>query len=105
MKELKISEYSFHEFLQSFQTAVIEGYRLDLDSNERFPQSYGSHKEVTLVLSESNPVLILPTVPVTGEALEVIKETVENLTSDTETQEELLKVTTEVTPVKTRKGK
>lgn len=57
MKELNISEYSFHEFLQRFQTAVIEGYRLDLDSNERFPQSYGSHKEVTLVLPEEEPVV------------------------------------------------
>jgi hypothetical protein len=52
MKELKISEFSFHEFLSTFQEAVIDGYRLDLDSNERFPQKYGSHLEVTLVQPE-----------------------------------------------------
>lgn len=53
MKELKISEYSFHEFLSTFQQAVIDGFRLDLDSNERFPQKFGSHMEVTLVTPEA----------------------------------------------------
>jgi len=53
MKELKISEYSFHDFLSAFQQAVIDGFRLDLDSNERFPQKYGSHMEVTMVVPEA----------------------------------------------------
>lgn len=53
MKELKISEYSFHEFLSAFQQAVIDGFRLDLDSNERFPQKYGSHMEVTMIVPEA----------------------------------------------------
>lgn len=53
MKELKISEYSFHEFLSTFQQAVIDGFRLDLESNERFPQKFGSHMEVTLVTPEA----------------------------------------------------
>ena len=41
MKELMINEYSFHEFLASFQEAVIDGWRLDLSSNELFPQRFG----------------------------------------------------------------
>ena len=91
MKELKISEYSFHEFLQSFQTAVIEGYRLDLDSNERFPQKFGSHMEVTLVVPEA----VLPQVTLQTEPQSVVTEeqSVPEVNSET------------VTTVKTRKGK
>ena len=91
MKELKISEYSFHEFLQSFQTAVIDGYRLDLDSNERFPQKYGSHMEVTLVVPEDAFV---------GESDEGLDKVV--------FQSPVTEVPVEVSqeqPVKTRKGK
>ena len=91
MKELKISEYSFHEFLQSFQTAVIEGYRLDLDSNERFPQKFGSHMEVTLVVPEA----VLPQVTLQTEPQSAVTEeqSVPEVNSET------------VTTVKTRKGK
>lgn len=38
-----IEEYSFHDFLAKFQEAVISGYRLNLESNDLFPQKYGSH--------------------------------------------------------------
>lgn len=46
---LKIEEYSFHEFLASFQQAVLEGYRLDLDTNDNFPVKYGDFLTVVLV--------------------------------------------------------
>lgn len=81
MKELKISEYSFHEFLSTFQQAVIDGFRLDLDSNERFPQKFGSHMEVTLVTPE-----------------EVLTEEVPEAVANPEAE-------AEVPVVKTRKGK
>lgn len=81
MKELKISEYSFHEFLSAFQQAVIDGFRLDLDSNERFPQKYGSHMEVTLVTPEA-----------------VLTEEVPEAVANPEAE-------AEVPVVKTRKGK
>ena len=45
----RIEEYSFAEFLNDFQKAVLDGYRLDLESNDNFPQKYGSHLTVTLV--------------------------------------------------------
>jgi hypothetical protein len=66
MQELKISEYSFHEFLSAFQEAVIDGFRLDLESNERFPQKYGSHLEVTLVQP-------LPYVPLSDVQAEIVE--------------------------------
>lgn len=49
----RIEEYSFAEFLNDFQTAVLDGYRLDLESNDNFPQKYGSHLTVTLVEAEA----------------------------------------------------
>ena len=45
----RIEEYSFAEFLKYFEQAVLDGYRLDLESNDNFPQKYGSHLTVTLV--------------------------------------------------------
>ena len=48
-----IEEYSFHEFLDKFQQAVLEGYRLDLESNERFPQRFGTLSTVILIKEET----------------------------------------------------
>jgi hypothetical protein len=59
---LTIEEYSFHEFLDKFQTAVLDGYRLDLESNERFPQRFGTLSTVILVkenLAEEKVVEVL----------------------------------------------
>ncbi len=47
-QRLSINEYSFHEFLVQFQRAVLQGYRLNLDTNETFPQKYGDHLSVIL---------------------------------------------------------
>ena len=47
--ELLIEDYSFANFLLRFQEAVVDGYRLDLESNERFPQKFGDHLTVTVV--------------------------------------------------------
>ena len=61
IKETKfVEDYVFHEFLLRFQTAVQEGFVLDLDSNERFPQKFGSHLTVTLVKLEDEPELAFP---------------------------------------------
>lgn len=96
----QISEYSFHEFLQAFQDAVIEGYRLDLESNDHFPQKFGSHMEVTLVIPEAvlpQSNLVVEKQPLQPQELtpeqKTIVEAVPEVTSET------------VTPVKTRKGK
>lgn len=53
---LKIEEYEFGAFLQAFQDAVLQGYVLDLDSNEHYPQKWGSMMEVTLVSTNFQPV-------------------------------------------------
>jgi hypothetical protein len=53
---LKVEEYSFHEFLATFQQAVLEGYRLDLETNDNFPVKYGDFLSVVLV-PQTNVVL------------------------------------------------
>lgn len=45
---LKIEAYSFAEFLTEYQEAVLNGYSLDLDTNEHFPQKYGDYLFVIL---------------------------------------------------------
>lgn len=45
---LKIEAYSFAEFLSEYQEAVLNGYTLDLETNEHFPQKYGDHLFVIL---------------------------------------------------------
>ena len=83
-----INEYSFHEFLASFQEAVIDGWRLDLSSNELFPQRYGSHLSTGMVKPdvEKQP-------PELTTEQQAVLEAVPEVTSDA------------VTPTKTRKGK
>lgn len=46
--DLKIEEYNFADFLLAFQKAVLEGFYLDLDSNEYYPQKFGDHLYVIL---------------------------------------------------------
>lgn len=52
MTNKTIEAYELHLFLQAFQEAVIEGYRLDLTTNENFPQKFGGHMYVNLVTPE-----------------------------------------------------
>lgn len=54
--DLKIEEYEFGDFLREFQEAVQEGYVLDLQSNDRYPQKYGSYLSVTLVSTNYQPL-------------------------------------------------
>lgn len=45
---LTIEAYSFADFLTEFQEAVLNGFYLDLETNEYFPQKYGDHLFVVL---------------------------------------------------------
>lgn len=74
---LKIEEYEFGAFLQAFQDAVLQGYVLDLDSNEHYPQKWGSAMEVTLVSTNFQPVEELP-----EDGPEAIKELLEKELGD-----------------------
>lgn len=60
----RVEEYSFDAFLVEFQQAVLDGYRLDLTSNENFPQKFGSHMVVTLVEATEAPVVEVPQEPI-----------------------------------------
>ena len=73
---LTIEEYSFHEFLDKFQTAVLDGYRLDLESNERFPQRFGTLS--TVILVKENPA--------EEKAVEVSSDETQTLESSDKTQ-------------------
>lgn len=46
---VRIEEYSFAEFLQSFQTCVLDDYRLDVQTNDNFPQKFGDYMTAILV--------------------------------------------------------
>ncbi len=70
---LKIEEYEFGAFLQAFQDAVLEGYVLDLDSSEHYPQKFGTMMEVTLVSTNFQPV---------EEKVEEVQEVEEKVTTE-----------------------
>lgn len=72
----RIEEYSFAEFLKYFEKAVLDGYRLDLESNDNFPQKYGSHLTVTLVEAD-----VVPDV-VPDEADAIVAEVVADVVPD-----------------------
>lgn len=60
---LTIEAYSFADFLTEFQEAVLNGFYLDLETNEYFPQKYGDHLFVVLrgeneVVAEKEPVVV-----------------------------------------------
>lgn len=38
----RIEAYSIAEFVQQVQQAIREGYELDLDTNENYPQQFGT---------------------------------------------------------------
>lgn len=70
---LKIEEYEFGAFLQAFQDAILEGYVLDLDSSENYPQKFGTMMEVTLVSTNFQPVETTEEV-IQEDSSEAIKE-------------------------------
>lgn len=41
-EELRIENYSLWEFCSALEKAILQGYTLDLDSNEGFPQQIGT---------------------------------------------------------------
>lgn len=54
--DLRIEEYEFGAFLQAFQDAILNGYVLDLETNDHYPNKFGSFMEVTLVSTNYQPV-------------------------------------------------
>lgn len=55
MKTKLIEDYSLGAFLKAVVDAVAEGYELDLESNERAPQSFGGYYYVVLVDKDEEP--------------------------------------------------
>ena len=42
MQVKQIETYSLYEFCQAVEQAVLDGYRFDFESNERFPTQFGT---------------------------------------------------------------
>lgn len=53
---LKIEEYEFGAFLMEVQKAFEQGFVLDLETNDHYPQKFGNMMEVTLVSTNFKPV-------------------------------------------------
>lgn len=84
--DLKIEEYEFGDFLREFQEAVQEGYVLDLQSNDRYPQKYGSYLSVTLVSTNYQPLTEVDAesqVVAPAEAEEQLAEAMSEVTEET----------------------
>lgn len=54
--DLLIEDFNFGDFLAQFQQAVLDGYELDLVSNDRYPQKFGDHLYVILKPTQWEPV-------------------------------------------------
>lgn len=76
--KLKIEEYEIGAFLGAIQAAFDRGYRLDLETNEHYPQKFGSMLEVTLVM----PLKATPVV----ESTEPVQQVTEEVTEETQPQ-------------------
>jgi hypothetical protein len=49
MSTLRIQAFSFLEFMQLVQDAVVQGYRMDFDSNDNCPQRFGNTYECGMI--------------------------------------------------------
>jgi len=52
---IKVQAYSLAEALQQAQDGIIMGYTIDLESNEGYPQQFGSMITFTLVKTTEEP--------------------------------------------------
>lgn len=77
---LRIEAYSFAEFLQEYQEAVLNGYSLDVETNEHYPVKYGDYLTVTLVSDQWKIDKETPEVVQAENTTEEIVETVEVVT-------------------------
>lgn len=101
---LAITEFTLHDFMDKFQAAILEGYRLNLNKNETFPQRFGALLEVILELPEEktaeemqqeDSLLAMPL----GSLLEALKDGVPEVDTQVPPKEET-PVETPVVPPK-----
>lgn len=50
---LKVVGYGFHDFIRDLEQGFEQGYRLDFESNENYPQQIGSLYTAQLVSKKS----------------------------------------------------
>ena len=83
----RIETYSLHEFCQEVQAAIKDGFSFDFESNENFPQNYGTLLTCGLVkVSEKlNTEEVVTETEETVTQTEQTEEVVQN-TEQTETE-------------------
>jgi len=52
---IKVEEYSLDAWLSEVETVIKQGYTFDFNSNETFPQAFGSMYTVLMVPSKDKP--------------------------------------------------
>jgi len=80
----RIETYSLHEFCQEVQSAIKDGFSFDFESNENFPQNYGTLLTCGLV-KVSEKLNTEEVVTETEETVTQTEEVVQN-TEQTETE-------------------
>jgi len=73
MQVKTIETYSLYEFCQAVQEAVIDGYRFDFNSNEKFPQAFGSLMTAGMVKAEN--IKQEPAGELVGEVVALVQDT------------------------------
>lgn len=73
MQTKEITSYSFFEFCRDAQEAVLHGYKFDFDSNERYPQMFGSMLTAIMVKEEKSDKV--PAGKLVGEAEDFVQPT------------------------------
>ncbi len=98
MQDVKrIETYSLYEFCQEVELALKAGFSFDFDSNENFPQNYGTLLTCGLVnvgkkVEDEEQVTESATATVTEQTEEVVQnteqvESTETASEETETEE------------------
>lgn len=54
---IKVEEYSLAAWLAEVETVIKQGYKFDFESNDTFPQAFGSMYTVVMVPSVSSDVV------------------------------------------------
>lgn len=54
-QEIQLQEYGLAEFIKQIEVKVNAGYALDLDSNEGYPQQYGTLYTVRMLKTGNRP--------------------------------------------------
>ena len=82
----RIEAYAIDDFVKQIQEAVLQGYRINLEDNEKYPLQIGVGFYCTMDKVENK--LTVNLVVDSEQAIEVIKNSVDSVQSISETERE-----------------